>query len=87
MFRINTLLLLVVRPLEGIAWRSYWVDRNLIDGLVNLCGRAPSALGASLRFLQCGMIQFYALAMVLGLLALIALMGSGLEDLLFGGWR
>jgi NADH-quinone oxidoreductase subunit L len=63
--------LLVVLPLEGFARFCAWTDRYVIDGLVNSVGRLPLALGASLRPLQGGLVQFYALAMVLGLLALI----------------
>jgi NADH-quinone oxidoreductase subunit L len=63
--------LLVVWPLGAVARLSFWIDRNVIDGLVNLCGLAPMIVGASLRPLQNGLIQFYALAMVLGLLVLI----------------
>jgi len=63
--------LLVVKPLEALAWLSYFVDRYLIDGLVDLCGLLPKLLGAMLRPLQNGMVQFYALAMVLGVLVLI----------------
>ena len=48
-----------------------WVDRWLIDGLVNLCAKIPRALGAILRSMQTGMVQFYALAMLLGVLVLI----------------
>jgi len=62
---------LVVAPLRGIAWVSYWLDQYLIDGLVNVVGMLPTFVGALLRPLQSGLIQFYALAMVLGLLALI----------------
>jgi NADH-quinone oxidoreductase subunit L len=62
---------LVVGPLEGLAWLSYWVDRYLIDSLVNVCGLVPKLIGAALRPLQNGMVQFYAAAMVLGLLVLI----------------
>ena len=43
----------------------------MIDGLVNLIGAVPAVFGAMLRPLQGGLVQFYALAMVLGLLALI----------------
>jgi len=63
--------LLVVKPLEALAWLSYFVDRYLIDGLVDLCGLLPKLLGAMLRPLQNGLVQFYALAMVLGVLVLI----------------
>jgi len=62
---------LVVGPLRGIAQVSYWIDEHVIDGLVNTCGRVPPLFGALLRPLQNGMTQFYAMAMVLGLLILI----------------
>jgi NADH-quinone oxidoreductase subunit L len=62
---------LFVWPLKMLGVVSYWVDRYLIDGLVNLCGRVPVVLGSGLRSLQTGMVQFYALAMVLGLIVLI----------------
>jgi NADH-quinone oxidoreductase subunit L len=62
---------LFVAPLSGLARLSYWLDRTVIDGLVNLSGRVPLAVGSMLRSLQVGLVQFYALAMVLGLLVLI----------------
>jgi NADH-quinone oxidoreductase subunit L len=66
--------LLVVGPLRLLARLSYWVDRYLIDGLVDVCGSFPKGIiGAMLRPLQNGMVQFYALAMVLGLLVLMML--------------
>ena len=43
----------------------------MIDNLVNLCGWIPRGLGLMLRPLQVGLVPFYALAMVLGLLVLI----------------
>jgi len=64
--------LLVVWPLRLAASASYWFDRYVIDGLVNFCGHVPVVLGAVLRSLQSGMVQFYALVMVLGTLVLIA---------------
>ena len=63
--------LLVVWPLLGVARLAAWFDRCVIDGLVDLCGRLPKLLGAALAAGQNGLIQFYALAMVLGLLALL----------------
>ena len=62
---------LVIWPVRGLAMLCYWIDRWVIDGLVNAVGRVPVALGAGLRSLQGGLVQFYALAMVLGLLVLI----------------
>ena len=61
----------IVWPLRMLALASYWFDRRLIDGLVDLCGRVPMAVGSMVRSLQTGMVQFYALAMVLGLLILM----------------
>ena len=37
---------LVVWPLVGIARLSYWFDRLVIDGTVNLIGRIPPRVGA-----------------------------------------
>ena len=63
--------LLVVVPMLGVARLAAWFDHNVIDGLVDLCGAAPKAFGALLRPVQNGLIPFYALAMVFGLLVLI----------------
>jgi len=65
---------LVVAPLKGLARLCNLIDRVLIDGLVNLCGRLPVWDGAMLRPLQNGMTQFYALGMVLGIMVLIAVL-------------
>ena len=62
---------LIVLPLRGIAAISYVVDRWIVDGLVNVVGRIPLMLGSALRPMQMGLVQFYALAMVLGVLILI----------------
>lgn len=63
--------LLVVWPLLGVARLSAWFDQYVIDGLVDLCGRTPKMFGAVLRPAQNGLVQFYALAMMLGLLLLM----------------
>jgi NADH-quinone oxidoreductase subunit L len=62
---------LVVRPLAGLSALCNWFDRWIVDGLVNVTGGIPPLVGAALRSLQNGVVQFYALAMVLGLLVLI----------------
>ncbi len=62
---------LVVWPLRMLAVVSYWIDQHIIDGLVNFVGALPGACGAVLRPLQNGMVQFYAVAMMLGLLVLV----------------
>jgi NADH-quinone oxidoreductase subunit L len=62
----------IVWPLRVLAVLSYVIDRYFVDGLVNLCGKLPAVVGYMLRSLQNGMVQFYALAMMLGLLVLLA---------------
>ena len=62
---------LVVRPLQLLAGLLAWFDQYIIDGLVNAVGSLPGAIGSMFRPLQSGLVQFYAMVMVLGLLALI----------------
>lgn len=62
----------IVWPLRGLAVVSYWIDRWMVDGLVNLIGKIPLACGAVLRSLQMGLVSYYALIMVLGILVLAA---------------
>src|SRR4029453_4230535 len=63
---------LVVWPLRVLAAICSWFDRWVIDGLVDLFGWIPAAAGYIMRSLQMGLVQFYALAMVLGMLILVA---------------
>ncbi|MEO8496919.1 MAG: proton-conducting transporter membrane subunit, partial [Planctomycetota bacterium] len=63
--------LLIVLPLRGFAIVCYAIDRWIVDGLVNLVGRIPRSFGGLMRSLQMGLVQFYALAMVLGVLVLL----------------
>jgi NADH-quinone oxidoreductase subunit L len=62
---------LVVWPGRALATACDWIDRGLVDGLVNLVGRIPAAVGALLRHTQIGLVPFYATLMILGLLALV----------------
>ena len=50
----------------------YAVDRWVVDGLVNAIGRTPPRLGALMRSMPLGLVQFYALATVLAMLVLVA---------------
>jgi NADH-quinone oxidoreductase subunit L len=61
----------IVRPLELLAVACAWFDRLFIDGSVNAVGSLPKWLGAAMRPLQGGLVQFYALAMILGILILL----------------
>ena len=64
----------MVLPLRALAWAWAWADRVLVDGLVDLFGAAARGIGALFRPLQNGLVQFYALAMLVGLLVLIGAM-------------
>ena len=64
--------LTIVRPLRGLATAAAWVDRYIIDCLADLVGLVPKAVGALLRDVQTGLIPWYASAMMLGMLALLA---------------
>lgn len=57
---------LIVVPLRAFATLNAIIDDWLIDGIVNLAGRIPLMFGSLLRSMQTGLVQFYALAMVLG---------------------
>ena len=61
-----------IRAHDFIATVADWIDRWIVDGLVNAAGMVPSAIGSLMRSLQMGLVQFYALAMVLGALVLVA---------------
>ena len=63
---------IIVRPLKGLASLSYIVDRWLVDGLVNLVGWIPKAAGGVTRGMQMGLMPFYGLAMVIGVMTLLA---------------
>jgi NADH-quinone oxidoreductase subunit L len=70
-------LLLFVRPAEALAGLSRRFDQGGVDGVVDLVGTAPKHVGGLFRPVQNGLVQFYALAMVLGLTVfLLALVRS-----------
>ncbi|MFN8232270.1 MAG: NADH-quinone oxidoreductase subunit L [Actinomycetota bacterium] len=47
-----------------------WFDRNVIDGAVNGAGQVTRGFGAALRFIQSGNVQWYAVALFVGVIAL-----------------
>lgn len=63
---------LIVWPLKLLAQVFYWIDRWIVDGIVNLFGWLPREFGSLMRSLQMGLVQFYAAAMVLGVVILLA---------------
>jgi NADH-quinone oxidoreductase subunit L len=62
----------VVWPGLAIAGVCNWLDRWCLDGVVSVVGRIPRAVGAALRGMQSGLVQLYALLMVLGMATLLA---------------
>jgi NADH-quinone oxidoreductase subunit L len=63
---------LFVWPLRGLASLSRFLDWGLIDGLlVDGVGKLPGLAGRLPRPIQNGLVQFYALAMTLGLAVLL----------------
>ena len=60
----------LVRPLSWLGRLCAVVDRYVIDGMIHSIGRVPMSLGSVMRCLQMGLVQFYALSMVLGVLLL-----------------
>ena len=56
----------IVKPAETLATAGRQFD-YFLDSLARLVSFVPRFLGAALRPLQNGLVQFYALGMVLGL--------------------
>ena len=60
-----------VKPIEAIAFLAAIFDRSFIDRSVRFVAHLPLALGSVVRQLQSGLLQRYALAGVIGILAII----------------
>jgi proton-translocating NADH-quinone oxidoreductase chain L len=57
----------LVRPMNALAALTRVFDQYVVDGIVDLIGNLPRLGGQVLRPIQNGLVQFYALAMMLGL--------------------
>jgi NADH-quinone oxidoreductase subunit L len=57
----------LVKPLAGFSEFCRVIDAYVVDGLVDLVAQVPRLLGFLFRPVQNGLLQFYALATVLGL--------------------
>jgi NADH-quinone oxidoreductase subunit L len=62
----------VVKPAEGLAVLAKAFD-GLLDGVARLLSAVPRFFGQWVRPIQNGLVQFYALAMILGLSVLVLL--------------
>jgi NADH-quinone oxidoreductase subunit L len=64
---------IIVIPARVLAKLSSVFDM-LVDGIVDLVGLIPSWVGTWLRPIQNGLVQFYALAMILGLVVFLGIL-------------
>ncbi len=74
-FYIDQIYLLIThRIIFGcIATPVKWIDRHIVDGIINLCGEIIQLGGRAVRFIQNGQLQLYLGITVLGLIGLIFL--------------
>jgi proton-translocating NADH-quinone oxidoreductase chain L len=68
----------LVKPAEALAAIFRWVDSNIVDGLVDFTGRLSQQIGKVLQPVQNGLVQYYALATLLGLAAFAVVLASRL---------
>ncbi|MBX7233751.1 MAG: NADH-quinone oxidoreductase subunit L [Caldilineales bacterium] len=62
----------IVRPLRAFAQLCFrFFDQTVIDGAVNGLGRATAMVGAGAARLQTGLISWYAISLVIGVVALL----------------
>lgn len=62
----------IVRPLRAFAQLCFrFFDQTMIDGAVNGLGRATAMVGAGAARLQTGLISWYAISLVIGVVALL----------------
>jgi NADH-quinone oxidoreductase subunit L len=57
---------------QGLSVVTMWIDRTIIDGAVNGVGTVAELFGKGLRTLQTGKIQWYAVGLFAGVIALAA---------------
>jgi NADH-quinone oxidoreductase subunit L len=55
---------------RGVSVVVYWFDRNVIDGFVNAVGSGAEEGGGLLKYLQSGNVQWYAVGLFVGVIAL-----------------
>ena len=55
---------------RGLATFVSWIDRTFVDGAVNAVGGLTEATGGLLKYLQTGNVQWYAVLLFAGVVAL-----------------
>ncbi len=66
--------LLMVRPLEGLAWLCVGFDRTFIDPILDVVAGIPGWIGSVLRPMQNGMTPRYVFGMAFGMIVLLWVM-------------
>jgi NAD(P)H-quinone oxidoreductase subunit 5 len=74
-YTANIYRLSIVLVVGLVSQIMFWIDRYIVDGLVNLVGLATVFSGQSLKYNVSGQTQFYALTILLGV-ALLGIMVS-----------
>jgi NADH-quinone oxidoreductase subunit L len=76
-FYIDEIYLFITNKIifQGIGTPVKWVDQNIVDGAMNLCGWVLQLGGKTVRLAQNGQLQFYLGVTVVGLAALLFLGG------------
>jgi NADH-quinone oxidoreductase subunit L len=71
---------LIDRLIDGLAWSARqlagidaWIDRNIVDGLVNATASATWSAGLELKKLQTGRLRQYVMFIVVGTVAIFVL--------------
>jgi len=60
------------KPLDGLAKFAHsFIEKNIIDGIVNAIPKITNASSAGLRFVQQGSIGFYVFGMVIGIILMM----------------
>lgn len=74
-FYIDEIYLFITHKIifQGIGTPVKWVDRNIVDGVMNLCGTALHLGSKAVRLAQNGQLQLYLGVTVIGLTALLFL--------------
>jgi NAD(P)H-quinone oxidoreductase subunit 5 len=77
--------LLVVWPVNQLSRFISWLDRYIVDGVVNLVGVAAVFSGESLKYNTSGRSQFYVLSIVLSIALFVLIMGLPALHLISAG--
>jgi NADH-quinone oxidoreductase subunit L len=64
---------ILVAPLRGLAWLSYWFDRTVVDRIVDGVGMVPVVLSRVPVFVHNGLVSTYSLVMLGGAVACVLL--------------